>query len=208
MTAPTASNAALEREARTRKALAQHEAEGVTPHPLLRLQNQAGNAAVARLIQRLQDATLQRNGDTPEEEELAQASHDPGLQRAPEDEEIVMGDHDEESPLGAVGLEGGALPAQAAGQIEAMRGAGSGLNESVRTAAEPALGVDLEPVRVHQDSASDALARNMTARAFTSGSDIFLRSDVNAGDSRLMGHELTHVVQQSEGVPAAVGASA
>jgi hypothetical protein len=69
----------------------------------------------------------------------------------------------------------------------------------VRAAAEPALGLDLSPVRVHQDSASDSLARSMTAKAFTSGSDIFLREDVNARDSRLMAHELTHVAQQASG---------
>src|SRR5205807_1617322 len=38
--------------------------------------------------------------------------------------------------------------------------------------------------------------RRLTARAFTTGSDIFLRTDASPSDSRLMAHELTHVVQQ------------
>jgi hypothetical protein len=58
-------------------------------------------------------------------------------------------------------------------------------------------GADFSGVKVHQDPAADALAANMSARAFTTGSDIFLRSSERAGDSNLMAHELTHVVQQS-----------
>ena len=111
-----------------------------------------------------------------------------------------MGAHDQDSHEGTVGLEGGALPSAAADRIEQMRGVGSTLDDGVRAATEPALGIDLSPVRVHQDSASDSLARSMTAKAFTSGSDIFLRGDVNAGDSKLMAHEFTHVAQQSEGM--------
>ncbi len=67
------------------------------------------------------------------------------------------------------------------------------------------MGVDLGGVRVHQDSRSDALARGMTAKAFTTGSDVFLRQDQNPGDVSLMAHELTHVVQQSSGGEAAPG---
>jgi hypothetical protein len=149
---------------------------------------------------------IQRNGEETEDDELAQASHDRSLQRLPaEDEEMVMGDHDEGAREGVVGLDGGALGGSAAGMIDSMRGAGSRLSEGVRASAEPALGVDLAGVRVHQDGASDSLARGMTARAFTTGSDIFLRSDANPNDSRLMAHELTHVVQQSEGVAGAAG---
>jgi hypothetical protein len=204
MTAPSSSSAAFEREHRQRKSAEQQEPAYAPAHPLLRLQHQAGNAAVARLLQRMSDAAIQRNGDEMEDEDLAQASHDSTLRREVE-EEMVMGDHDEGTNEGVVGLEGGPLGGGAAGLIDSMRGAGSGLGENVRAAAEPALGADLAGVRVHQDSASDRLARGMTARAFTTGSDIFLRSDANPNDSRLMSHELTHVVQQSEGAAGAAG---
>jgi hypothetical protein len=153
------------------------------------------------MLQRMSDPAVQRVEEPEEEEDLAQASHDRSLQRvAEEDDEMAMAAHDEAATEGMVGLQGGALDANAAGMIDSMRGAGSGLAEHVRAAAEPALGVDLAGVRVHQDGASDSLARGMTARAFTTGSDIFLRSDANPNDSRLMAHELTHVVQQSGGV--------
>jgi hypothetical protein len=171
------------------------------------LQQQAGNAAVARLVQRLQDPDLQRESlPEDEEEEDVQAKHDPAIQREGEDEEeMVMGAHDRGATGGTVGLEGGALPDDMAGRIDGLRGIGSTLNDGVRAAAEPALGFDLSGIRVHQDSTSDSLARGMTAKAFTSGTDIFLRSDVSANDSRLMSHELAHVAQQAGGDVAPAG---
>jgi len=51
-------------------------------------------------------------------------------------------------------------------------------------------------VRVHTDSEADSLNRSISARAFTTGSDIFVRRDQNPSDSSLIAHELTHVVQQ------------
>src|SRR6185436_15691813 len=51
-------------------------------------------------------------------------------------------------------------------------------------------------VRVHADHESDTLNRRLTARAFTTGNDIFLRGDASPSDSKLMAHELSHVVQQ------------
>ncbi|HEX6031925.1 MAG TPA: DUF4157 domain-containing protein, partial [Tepidiformaceae bacterium] len=132
--------------------------------------------------------------------------HDPAIQReGDEEDDLVMGAHDSAAGEGAVGLEGGALPDDMAARIDGMRGIGSSLNDRVRLAAEPALGVDLSGVRVHQDAASDSLARGMTAKAFTSGMDIFLRSDASASDSHLMSHELTHVAQQAAGGIAAAG---
>lgn len=169
------------------------EAESPT-HSLLRLQRAAGNGAVARLIER---AGVQR--DSMEEEEEVQASHDVSSIGRQEEEEEMMLKRDDGLRPGAVGLEGGDLPSGAAEQVEQARGGGTAVSERVRDAVEPVLGVSVEGVRVHQDARSDALARTMTARAFTSGTDVFLRSDMNAGDERLMAHELAHVAQQADG---------
>lgn len=79
----------------------------------------------------------------------------------------------------------------------ALAGSGEALPASLAARLSAPFGIDLGGVRVHQDSQSDALARGMTAKAFTTGSDVFLRQDQNAGDVSLMAHELTHVVQQS-----------
>lgn len=152
-----------------------HVPETATPvasHPLVRLQGLAGNGAVSRLVQRA--------GSGPEEEEL-QMKRDGSAEGA------------------VIGPEGGTLAAPMARQIDSLRGQGSGLSASIRQRMEPALGVDLGGVSVHKDQASDALARSMTAKAFTTGSDVFLRGDMSANDPSLMAHELTHVVQQSSG---------
>ena len=84
--------------------------------------------------------------------------------------------------------------------IESARGEGSGLHDGVRRQMEHAMGVDFGKVRVHSDSRSSQLSRDLNARAFTTGSDIFFASgQYNPGSSdgrRLLAHELTHVVQQ------------
>jgi hypothetical protein len=60
-------------------------------------------------------------------------------------------------------------------------------------------------VRVHNDGTADALARSVSARAFTVGSDLYFASgEYRPGSSdgdHLLAHELTHVVQQ-RGAPA------
>jgi hypothetical protein len=60
-------------------------------------------------------------------------------------------------------------------------------------------------VRVHDGRQADQLARSVSARAFTVGSDLFFaegehRPGTASGD-RLLAHELAHVVQQ-RGAPA------
>ena len=150
-------------------------------------------------MQMKHDPSLQR---AEEEEEELQAKHDPSLQRAGEEEEELQAKHD---TTPQVGLEGGPVGADIEGRINGMRGGGSSVPDGIRTQMEQATGTDLSGVRVHQDRESDTLNRQLTAKAFTTGNDIFLRSDASSGDSRLMGHELAHVVQQSSGRTAAGG---
>lgn len=205
MTLPGNRDAALER---TSRRLAEQNSPvplSLPAHPLIRLQKQAGNAAVARIVQRLQANQVQRVVQLEEGEDDLQAKHDPSLQQAGNEDERGAGGPDDANSAATVGLAGGSMPDEAAARIDSVRGTGSTLSDSVRSAAESTLGADLSAVRVHQDAASDSLARRMTAKAFTSGTDVFLRKDVNANDSRLMGHELTHVVQQSSGEPSPTG---
>jgi hypothetical protein len=84
--------------------------------------------------------------------------------------------------------------------IGLARGGGTGLDESTRERFGPSLGDQLTDVRIHADAGADALARSVSARAFTTGSDIFFATgEYRPGSSdgnRLLAHELTHVVQQ------------
>ena len=53
---------------------------------------------------------------------------------------------------------------------------------------------------MHTDATADGLARAVSARAFTTGSDVYFASgEYRPGSSdgdRLLAHELSHVVQQ------------
>jgi hypothetical protein len=65
------------------------------------------------------------------------------------------------------------------------------------------MGHDFSGVRVHDSPESDALNKEINAKAFTTGQDIFFKQgEYNPGSSggqELIAHELTHVVQQSTG---------
>jgi hypothetical protein len=141
-----------------------------------------------------------------EEEGAIQAKHDVA-QRAEDEEETVQAKHDvaqraedeEEGAIQAkpeVGLEGGPVSDGLASQINAQRGGGAPLPDAQREHMEGAFGTSFKDVRVHTGDESDALNHSISAKAFTTGSDIFLGKNASAGDADLMGHELTHVVQQ------------
>jgi hypothetical protein len=194
------------------------------------LQSTMGNAAIARMLQREEapeeeevmakhdsslTATLQREAapeELPEEEEVM-AKHDPSMaatlqrEEALEDEEL-MAKHDsafaQREGAPEVGLAGGGVSEGLAGRIDSMRGGGSALDDTTRSTMEEALGTSMAGVRVHVGSESDSLNHAITAKAFTTGNDVFVRSDQWAPGSsstqRLMAHELTHVAQQRSGV--------
>jgi hypothetical protein len=97
-------------------------------------------------------------------------------------------------------LPGGRAHPQVEDEIARSRGSGSPLDAGSRDRFGPALGDDLGDVRVHSDDHADALATSVSARAFTTGSDVyFARGEYQPGSSdgdRLVAHELSHVVQQ------------
>lgn len=149
--------------------------------PLHSLHSAVGNRNVARMLQRVGVPE-----EEPVEEDTVAAKHDPTLaQRAPAPE---------------VGMAGGGLSDSLAGRIDSQRGLGSGLDTTTKATMETTLGESLDGVRVHVGHESDQLNQSITAKAFTTGNDVFIRSDQWAPGSsatqRLMAHELTHVVQQ------------
>ncbi len=80
------------------------------------------------------------------------------------------------------------------------RGGGDPLDPATRDFMEPRFGADFSAVRIHRDSEADRLSRQIGARAFTHGTDIYFASGHYAPERdegrRLLAHELTHVVQQ------------
>jgi hypothetical protein len=97
---------------------------------------------------------------------------------------------------------GGAADPAVEQAIGRARGAGRGrpVPAGVRERMERVSGADLGGVRVHATAEADRLTDALGARAFTVGADVFVRRSEyrpgSAGGDALLGHELTHVVQQ------------
>ena len=68
---------------------------------------------------------------------------------------------------------------------------------------ESAFDADFSKVRIHTGAQADEAARGVKAKAFTVGSDVFFGegrfAPATSAGSRLLAHELTHVVQQGRG---------
>ena len=101
---------------------------------------------------------------------------------------------------GAVHGEGGDMDAIER-SIDQARGGGQGMDHGTRTRMESAFGADFSGVRIHTDARADGLSQSLSARAFTTGRDVFFRhGEYSPGSSsgrELLAHELTHVVQQN-----------
>lgn len=88
---------------------------------------------------------------------------------------------------------------------------GKPLAAGVRGQMESAFDADFGSVRVHEGADASALARDVSATAFTHGEHIYLGSGAQGAHTeagqRLLAHELTHVVQaRSTPAPASGGA--
>ncbi|CAN5540555.1 hypothetical protein BH23ACT3_BH23ACT3_11660 [soil metagenome] len=84
--------------------------------------------------------------------------------------------------------------------IDRARGGGAPIESRVRSRFEGAMGTDLGGVRMHTDDSADKLSRAVSAKAFTTGNDVFFSKgsyDPHSSDGQhLLAHELTHTVQQ------------
>ena len=106
-----------------------------------------------------------------------------------------------------VGREGGALDARTSAAIDARRGGGRPLDDAVRDRMQSAFSADFSRVRIHDDAGAAQLNRLVSARAFTTGSDIFFGSGQYAPSTpqgeRVLAHELAHTLQGDPGTPLA-----
>jgi hypothetical protein len=94
-------------------------------------------------------------------------------------------------------------PVAAPDGILSGKGSGQPLGEPVRDFMESRFGHDFGQVRVHTDGHAARSASQISALAYTAGTDVFFapgqyRPDTDAG-RHLLAHELTHVIQQGGG---------
>jgi len=88
--------------------------------------------------------------------------------------------------------------------LQQQKGSGHPLEGETRKEMEQSLGYDFDQVRLHTDGPAHKAAEELNAKAFTMGTDIFFSQkqggNLSSSEGKgLLAHELTHVVQQSEG---------
>ncbi len=85
-------------------------------------------------------------------------------------------------------------------RIQARSGSGNPLPGETCDFMESRIGADFSDVRVHTDTEAAQISRDISAQAFTHGTDVYFDSGkYNPGSDsgkHLLAHELTHVVQQ------------
>ncbi|MEU4238275.1 DUF4157 domain-containing protein [Actinoplanes sp. NPDC026619] len=174
----------LHRAALSNTALRSVIAGGDLAHPGLArlLAPAAGNSAIQRLVQPMPAAAL---GALE-----VSSPHD----RSEQEAELIARQ--------VVAMPEGEMSAQ---RRPARGGVGAAqLPSGVRDYFEPRLGTDLSAVTVHTGAEADQLSRQLDARAFTTGNDVYFRDGEYQPDSgagrELLAHELVHVAQQSPGL--------
>ena len=88
-------------------------------------------------------------------------------------------------------------------RLTTQRGNGRPLPADIRALMESRFGTDFGDVRIHTDAEAARLNRDLNAKAFTHGRDVYFGAGQftpeTTGGKRLLAHELTHVVQQTGG---------
>ncbi|MFT3681145.1 MAG: DUF4157 domain-containing protein [Ferruginibacter sp.] len=87
--------------------------------------------------------------------------------------------------------------------VGSLNGIGQALSNEVRNFYEPRFGHDFSNVKIHTDTIAAKSAQSINALAYTSKNNIVFNegqySPSTSNGKRLLGHELTHVVQQGSG---------
>jgi hypothetical protein len=135
---------------------------------------------------------------------------DPLERQADEMAAQVMAGGAHERPIAAArqisraAADGGAAETASPRVDRVLGSGGQALDAPTRRFMEAQFGHDFGHVRVHSGAEADASARDVSALAYTAGSDIvFARGRYQphtADGRRLLAHELAHVLQQSDGV--------
>lgn len=93
------------------------------------------------------------------------------------------------------------MPAPLGLVSQLQQGTGSPLPTETRHDMEQAFNTDFSRVRIHADGRAAAMSRQVQAKAFTHGRDVYFGEGQyapgRAEGKRLLAHELTHVVQQN-----------
>ncbi|CAB3801256.1 hypothetical protein LMG27177_05009 [Paraburkholderia fynbosensis] len=90
--------------------------------------------------------------------------------------------------------------------LDATRGQGEPLTPSLRRFFNPRLGHDFSRVRIHADRTAALLNRDLHAKAFAIGQDIYFgEGQFQSHPGKLLAHELVHTLQQNNRIDGGAG---
>ncbi|MEC0227837.1 eCIS core domain-containing protein [Paenibacillus alba] len=148
---------------------------------------------------------IQRTESEEDESELQMKPSADAIQRteSEEDESELQMKPSADAIQRTESEEDGGVDASIESQIKSKQGSGSKMDVNIQAKMESAFQKDFSNVNIHNDTESTKLSASLGAEAFATGNDIFFREGRYNPDTRdgqeLLGHELTHVVQQRGG---------
>lgn len=163
---------------------------------LQRVGRAQGNQHVANLVTQFRQPVVQTKLTLNEPDDAYEQEADAVA------DQVVQMRLGDEPPIQRASSENGGVPVtpQIENRVGQLQGGGQPLPDNTRTFFEDRMGADFSDVRIHADSPSADLSRDLQARAFTVGNDIaFNRGEYNPDSDEgkhLLAHELTHTLQQ------------
>ena len=95
----------------------------------------------------------------------------------------------------------GTTSASLSNKINSSRGGGSSMDDGTKTFMENRFGSDFSSVKIHTGAESVMMNRELNAKAFTVGNDIYFNegqyNPQSDSGKHLLAHELTHTIQQN-----------
>ncbi len=159
--------------------------------------NSAGNMAASQV------SDLQMKCEDCENEDKIQLFSEPGSFTGSSGEDEEGEDNGTIRPKSS-----GKTPKDASSAVsDAIRqssGKGKPLDPATREEMGSKIGADFRDVKIHTDQQAEQMNRDLGAKAFTHGQDIYFNqgnyNPDKASGKKLLAHELTHTIQQNEGI--------
>ncbi len=88
--------------------------------------------------------------------------------------------------------------------INSLQGKGTSLDANTQSFMSNRFGIDFSNVKIHTDNQAAQLNKDLNAKAFTVGNDIYFNEGQyqpnSSSGKQLLAHELTHTLQQTKGI--------
>ncbi|RZJ51066.1 MAG: DUF4157 domain-containing protein [Chryseobacterium sp.] len=128
-------------------------------------------------------------------EEEIQAKEEEEIQAKEDEKELQMRAAADANPSDSSNLES---------TLNSSKSGGAPLSGKVKTEMESGIGADFSKVRIHNDSTSVQMNKQLGSQAFATGNNIYFNEgkfNPNSQDGKhLLAHELTHTVQQGAAI--------